>query len=115
MVEYDPLVVTFEELLGVFWKTHDPTQVTFTYLVVVRRYPDATTAVRNPSRSTSDDRVSPRGRGGWVLFGRRRSVPGTPATAVDRPMCSFIQPTRSSCHSKFQVYPSIQWAPAWTT
>lgn len=29
LVEYDPLVITFEELLDVFWKTHDPTQVTF--------------------------------------------------------------------------------------
>lgn len=82
MVEYDPLVVTLEELLDVFWKSHDPTQVTFTYVIVVRRYPGATTAVRNPSRSTSDDRVSPRGRGGWVLFGRRRRAPGTAGTML---------------------------------
>ncbi len=27
LLEYDPSVVTFEELLEVFWKSHDPTQV----------------------------------------------------------------------------------------
>ncbi|CAN0555211.1 unnamed protein product, partial [Ectocarpus sp. 8 AP-2014] len=27
LLEYDPTVVTFDELLEVFWKTHDPTQV----------------------------------------------------------------------------------------
>lgn len=27
LLEYDPSVVTFDELLEVFWKTHDPTQV----------------------------------------------------------------------------------------
>ena len=26
-MEYDPSVVTFEELMEVFWKSHDPTQV----------------------------------------------------------------------------------------
>lgn len=26
-MEYDPSVVAYEELLEVFWKTHDPTQV----------------------------------------------------------------------------------------
>lgn len=26
-MEYDPAVVNFEELLEVFWKSHDPTQV----------------------------------------------------------------------------------------
>lgn len=33
MVEYDPKVVTLDELLDVFWKSHDPTQVrSCTYL-----------------------------------------------------------------------------------
>lgn len=27
LVDYDPAVVTYDELLEVFWKTHDPTQV----------------------------------------------------------------------------------------
>ena len=30
MLEYDPSVVTYDELLDVFWKSHDPTQVTTT-------------------------------------------------------------------------------------
>lgn len=35
MVEYDPLVVTYEELLDVFWKSHDPTQVATTVVSAV--------------------------------------------------------------------------------
>lgn len=27
MCEYDPDIVAFEELLEIFWKSHDPTQV----------------------------------------------------------------------------------------
>lgn len=27
LLEYDPDVVAYEELLEIFWKTHDPTQV----------------------------------------------------------------------------------------
>lgn len=27
MVEYDPAIVTTQELLDIFWKSHDPTQV----------------------------------------------------------------------------------------
>lgn len=59
MVEYDPFVVTLDELLDVFWKTHDPTQVTSTYLFysssnATRMLPPRSA---NPSRLTSDDRV----------------------------------------------------------
>ena len=27
LVEYDPAVISYEKLLGIFWKIHDPTQV----------------------------------------------------------------------------------------
>lgn len=30
LLEYDPDVVAYEELLEIFWKTHDPTQVSGT-------------------------------------------------------------------------------------
>lgn len=34
MLEYDPSVVAYEELLEIFWKTHDPTQVRLQYIYI---------------------------------------------------------------------------------
>lgn len=47
LVEYNPAVVTTEELLDVFWKSHDPTQVSHQDLdlltadILLRTYSDA--------------------------------------------------------------------------
>lgn len=47
-VEYDPEAVSYEELLEVFWKTHDPTQVD-------RQGPDVGTQYRSAIFYLNDD------------------------------------------------------------
>lgn len=50
-VEYDPARVTYEELLGIFWNAHDPTQVN-------RQGPDIGTQYRSAIFPQSDEQRS---------------------------------------------------------